>query len=96
MIIVSQDKEVIVNFDNVENIWINNPLENNEGKFEIRAETYSNNMLIGEYKTEERAKEVLQEISNWYGLQDLKQMDCMSAIAYTLGRRTSIYTMPKE
>ena len=66
MIIVSQDKEVIVNFNNVENIWINNALENNEGKFKIRAESYSNNMLIGEYKTEERAKEVLEEIIEAY------------------------------
>lgn len=38
MIILSQDKDVIVNFDNVENIWIKNPLENDEGKFEIRAQ----------------------------------------------------------
>lgn len=67
MIIISQEKDVIVNFDNVENIWINNPLENDEGKFEIRAESYSNNMLIGEYKTEERAKEVLKEIVFKYG-----------------------------
>lgn len=66
MIIVSQDKDVIVNFDNVENVWINNPLENDEGKFEIRAESYSNNMLIGEYETEERAKEVLAEIVDTY------------------------------
>ena len=62
MIIVSQDKDVIVNFNNVENIWINNPLENDDGKFEIRAESYSNNMIIGKYETEERVKEVLQEI----------------------------------
>ena len=72
MVIVSQDKDVIVNFKNVENIWINNPLENAEGKFEIRAESYSNNMIIGEYATEKRAKEVLKEIgerySNWQNL----------------------------
>ena len=66
MIIVSQDKDVIVNFDNVGNIWINNPLENDDGKFEIIAENYLNNTVIGDYKTEERAKEILQEIIEFY------------------------------
>lgn len=67
MIIVSQDRAVIVNFNNVENVWINNPLENTEGKFEIITESYSNNRLMGEYDTEERAKEVLKEIMKEYG-----------------------------
>ena len=80
MIIVSQDKDVIVNFDNVENIWINNPLENNEGKFEIRAESYSSNMLIGEYETEKRAKEVLIDIVENYNITPLAM----------------VYKMPKE
>lgn len=91
MIIISQDKDVIVNFDNVENIWINNPLENNDGKFEIRAESYSNNMVIGEYETEKRAKEVLQDITNTYLI-----------IGYTFEelngskQRLPIYKMPEE
>ena len=91
MIIVSQDKTRIVNFDKVEILGIN--IENTK---QIACSFNDGQMILAEYKTEERAKEVLQEISDWYGLQDLKQMDCMSAIAYTLGRRTSIYTMPKE
>lgn len=66
MIIVSQDREEIVNFDNIEDIWINNPLENDEGEFEIRAESCSYNNIIGEYKTEKRAKEVIEEIIKQY------------------------------
>ena len=74
MIIVSQDKEKIVNFDNLTQIYITSSEEEKTGYF-IRFETvgglYDD---LGTYKTEERAKEVLQEISNWYGLQDLKQI----------------------
>lgn len=63
MIIVSQDKTMIFNFNNIETIGIGNPLENINGKFIILAETTSDNQYpIGEYKTEERAKEVLNEI----------------------------------
>ena len=60
MIIVSQDKEEIVNFDNVESIWIN---VDGEGSFTVEA-TVNTNTTLGYYKTEERAKEVLQEISD--------------------------------
>lgn len=99
MIIVSQDKEVIVNFNNVENIWIYNPLENNEGKFEIRAETHSNNMFIGAYKTEERAKEVLGEIINIYKATEAfkvvsgRILDSTGAVAINKG---FVYEMPEE
>ena len=66
MLILSQDGDTIVNLDNVEGIWINPPLNNNDGLFEIRAETYSSNMVIGEYDTEKRAKEILIEIATIY------------------------------
>lgn len=59
MLILSQDKKEIVNFDNITNIFIlNNNIKcmlTNEG------ETY-----IGVYDTEKRAKEVLQEILKFY------------------------------
>lgn len=60
MIIVSQDREGIINFERITNIWIN---KNIEGEyFEIKAD----GELLGNYKTEKRAKEVLQEIVGKY------------------------------
>ena len=62
MIIVSQDKDVIVNFDTITKLWIQNPLENDDGEFTIIAENEWISERVGYYKTEERAKKVLQEI----------------------------------
>lgn len=67
MIIISQDKTMILNFEYIETIEIENPLENNDGKFKILCDTTSDNQYtIAEYKTEERAKEVLAEIVQKY------------------------------
>lgn len=65
MIIVNQDKEII-NFDNVTRIFIEDFLEDGFG---IGADTNSAESQcwdLGCYKTEERAKEVLQEIVSKY------------------------------
>ena len=65
MIIVSQDKTKVVNFDNLIQIYITQDEE--ETAYFIRLETV--NCLyddLGEYETEERAKEVLQEIISKY------------------------------
>ena len=56
MIIVSQDETSIINFDNIEEIYVS-------GKFISVNYSLNNNECIAEYKTEERAKEVLQEIT---------------------------------
>ncbi len=59
MIIVSQDKKTIANFNTIETIQIDdNVLDKTEAEFEILA----NGETLGYYKTEERAKEVLKEI----------------------------------
>ena len=63
MIIVSQDKDTIINHDNVQLLWINKNILNETIKtFYI----YADHDFLGEYKTEERAKEVLQEIAQKY------------------------------
>lgn len=63
MIIVSQDEETIVNFDKVKSIWIDdNVLDKTNTEFEICA----GGETLGYYKTEERAKEVLEEIVREY------------------------------
>ena len=65
MIIVSQDKTKIVNFDNLIQIYITQDEEEtvNFIRYESVDSLYED---LGEYKTEERAKEVLQEIVNTY------------------------------
>lgn len=61
MIIVSQGKDELVNFDRIESIWI----DVEEGRVTIEA-TADTNSTLGTYSTEERAKEVLQEIIHMY------------------------------
>lgn len=62
MIIVSQDKKTIVNFDNV--IYANvRKLPPNEIGYAIRMDTFESNFeRFALYDTEERTKEVLSEI----------------------------------
>lgn len=58
MIIISQDRETIINFENITRISIMPPQE--EGyKYSIAINSC---LDLGYYKTKERAKEVLQEI----------------------------------
>lgn len=66
MIIVSQDKKTIVNFDNV--IYANvRKLPPNEIGYAIRIYTFESDFeRFALYDTEERAKEVLQEIVSKY------------------------------
>lgn len=85
MIIVSQDKEKIFNFDNLTQIYITTDEE--ETEYEIRCESVDSLYeTLGEYKTEERAKEVLQEIATTYA-------DVNEYIDNSNGR--GIYEMPE-
>ena len=85
MIIVSQDKTKIVNFDNLTQIYITQDEE--EKSYFIRYETVDSLYDdLGEYKTEERAKEVLQEILKYYAISDKD---------YPMDMK-SYYDMPKE
>lgn len=86
MIIVSQDKEEIVNFENIESIWIS---VDGEGRFTIEA-TATTNSTLGHYKTKEKAKEVLQEIitrhANWENMK----------VGQPSGICLPVYYMPEE
>lgn len=73
MIIVSQDKSEIFNFNEIFRVyvdsWSNEEFATEPNCFCIKAEKSSDNMIcayLGEYATEERAKDVLQEIINKY------------------------------
>ena len=90
MIIVSQDKTKIVNFDNLTQIYITQDEE--EKSYFIRYETVDSLYDdLGEYKTEERAKEVLQEIVSKY-----KTTLYNSKTNETVVNIPKVYEMPKE
>ena len=93
MIIVSQDKRTILNMKNIEVIGIGCALENNEGKFQILANTSSDNQYtIAEYNTEERAIEVLQKLIQSY--REYRTAECNG---YTnVLEETAVYEMPGE
>ncbi len=104
MLIVSQDKKMIMNLKNIESIAIGNPLNNNLGKFPILTETTSDNeYVIAEYKTEERAKEVLEDIANAYSdfsyyrnAKDKEKQKEIGMELYMKYRNFEIYKMPEE
>ena len=92
MIIFSQNKDEIVNFDNIINIMITDC----DGDFVISAvalvgvdDVYRE---LGYYKTEERAKEVLQEIIKAY--REYRTAECDG---YTdVLQETAVFEMPEE
>lgn len=66
MIIVSQDKRMIINFDNIVGIVIRKNTDENLYQVQCKSENEKNKRILGKYKTEERAKEVLEEIIELY------------------------------
>ena len=91
MIIVSQDKTEIVNFNNIESVWIS---KEEEGIFSIEA-TADTNASLGEYATKERAKEVLQEITEYYNSLKRKSVYAMGDSNFTFEEKF-YYEMPRE
>lgn len=91
MIIVSQDETKIVNFDNLTQIYITQDEEKTATfiRYETVDSLYDD---LGEYKTEERAKEVLQEIIKSY--RDYRTAECDG---YTnVLEETAVFEIPKE
>ena len=87
MIIVSQDKKSIYNFNNIKSvdiveneIYITDDILMDEGA------------KIGEYATEERAKEVLDEIAEQYE----HEKDCKCDRSYLATLDNFTYRMPQE
>ncbi len=91
MIIVSQDKDKIINYDNVQLLWINEHILNKTIKtFYI----YADHDFLGEYETEERAKEVLQEIASKY--LSYLELKCGPAIMQGgIDIQPNIFNIPK-
>lgn len=90
MIIVSQNKISVINFDNVTTIEVN---KYNDKKYVIKAYLASARMIdLAIYETEERADEVLEEIIEQY--EHEKDCKCDRGYWQTLDNFT--YRMPKN
>lgn len=96
MIIVSQDKEEIVNFDLICNMFVFG-----SGIRCVLAD--GSDTIIGEYETQERAKEVLQEIVKTHKISEsykyTRDVGLQSALTADIEMRNLIlfrYEMPKE
>lgn len=90
MIIVSQNKISVINFDNVTTIEVN---KYNDKKYVIKAYLASARMIdLAIYETEERADEVLEEIIEQY--EHEKDCKCDRGYLQTLDNFT--YRMPKN
>lgn len=90
MIIVSQDRDKIVNFGNLTQVYITQDEEKIAWfiRFETVDSLYDD---LGEYKTEERAKEVLQEIIKAY--LDCNEQNVLAEYAYV---KNKVFEMPVE
>lgn len=93
MLIINQDRDKIINFENMDEIYVQNPLKNNDGEFEIRAENTGIDVQIGCYKTESRAKEVLKEIISWV---ENKCDFSMDRDGFQVTRQSDVFYMPEE
>lgn len=94
MIIISQDKNAIVNFDNVSEIRV---------KYDGTIVTFDNTYdprddcsdILGKYETEERAKEVLQEIIR--ALIEAKKLNSANSMfGFGIIPPHTVYEMPTE
>lgn len=85
MIIVNQAKDAIINFDNINEI-----MATKTGKILLFNNTYRSqddcSDVLGKYKTEERAKEVLQEIIDMYKFNRCE----------AVGQKNAVYRMPED
>lgn len=96
MIIVSQDKLRIYNFDNLIQIYLSSSKE----KITVNCETIDGLYeILGGYETKERAKEVLNRISTAYTnaeILKIPKLDFQEIITSKQISRTIRYEMPEE
>ena len=93
MIIVSQDKEEIVNFNVSFSVYITEKYDYDKNEtigYNIFVKHFEEVEFLGTYKTKERAKEVLQEIIKIYECCRTKDL---KIYGYNTG---NTYYMPKE
>ena len=94
MIIVSQDKKNIINFERADLINIYKAEEEQVVAWFSCNESENNNVLLGTYATEKRAKEILEEI--------IKAIERKSEVIQNeteiifLSNYKEVYKMPEE
>lgn len=94
MIIINQDKNAIVNFDNVSKIraQYDGTIVTFNNTYDPR---YYSSDILGKYETEERAKEILQEIIR--ALIETKKVESAdSMFGFSIIPRNTVYEMPTE
>lgn len=89
MLIFEQDKEIILNFDNVSEITVGSALG---GKNIVAVCNNGDNVKIGTYETSERAKEVLQEIIKSYRGYRAAECDGYTNVL----EETAVFEMPQK
>lgn len=90
MIIVSQDKKLMINFNNFKVITTNS--NGQIGVWFNCSEDSDDNALLGKYATEERAKEVLQEIIKSYRHYRTAECDGYTNVL----EETAVFEMPEK
>lgn len=90
MIILSQDRNSIVNYDNVKSIWIT-VMDKSEHDKDAKFFIVADSEILGGYDTEERAKEVLQEIIDMY----IQSNEELRSTGYGYVRNT-VYEIPRD
>lgn len=98
MIIVSQDKKMLINFNSIVSVYVikncvskDYVSEEDKGYNIDFATNEEINFVLATYKTEERAKEVLQEIIEIY--EDCNESVVSTGYGYV---KNKVYEMPKE
>lgn len=95
MIIVSQEKNRIINFDNILQIYITID-EDDKGCY-IQYEDCNNSYEgLGKYNTKERAKEVLQEIVKTYVLIEQYKVEDERTRIKLMMEGILLYEMPED
>ena len=92
MLIVGQDRETVVNFENITRIKFCKYNSENHIQCDF---IYGNYEDLGIYKTEERAKEILQEIALAY-VKDRKANETDNFFGFQFMGKDIYYEMPKE
>ena len=102
MLILSQDKSEIFNFSEIFRLyidtWSSKEFATEPDCWCVRAEKASDNMMcafLGEYATEERAKEVLREILERYDVLKKNTTYTQGDSGFTFNEHY-YYEMPKE
>lgn len=93
MIIISQDRKMIINFENIVGVIIRKNTDENIYQIQCKSENEKNKRILGKYETEERAKEILKEICLNY--EKWKNLEVFNG-NIEIGFSRPVYEMPKE